>query len=58
METSHSDFDLLWPSLHKNDVVFIFLQNDAVHFSLDWKLPCAVVFTRRDINGRHETASK
>ncbi|XP_027041539.1 PAN2-PAN3 deadenylation complex catalytic subunit PAN2-like isoform X1 [Pocillopora damicornis] len=30
--------------------------NDAVHFSLDWKLPCAVVFTRRDINGRHETA--
>lgn len=37
-------------------MVFIFLQNDAVHFSLDWKLPCAVVFTRRDINGRHETA--
>jgi len=29
--------------------------NDAVHFSLDWKIPCAVVFTRRDINSRHDT---
>ncbi|XP_073238938.1 PAN2-PAN3 deadenylation complex catalytic subunit PAN2-like [Porites lutea] len=29
--------------------------NDAVHYSLDWKIPCAVVFTRRDINSRHET---
>ncbi|XP_068742423.1 PAN2-PAN3 deadenylation complex catalytic subunit PAN2-like, partial [Montipora capricornis] len=29
--------------------------NDAVYFSLDWKIPCAVVFTRRDINSRHET---
>ncbi|KAJ7336670.1 poly(A)-specific ribonuclease [Desmophyllum pertusum] len=29
--------------------------NDAVHYSLDWKLPCAVLFTRRDINSRHET---
>lgn len=28
---------------------------DAVYFSLDWKIPCAVVFTRRDINSRHET---
>ncbi|XP_020628077.1 PAB-dependent poly(A)-specific ribonuclease subunit PAN2-like [Orbicella faveolata] len=32
--------------------------SDAVHFSLDWKLPCAVVFTRRDINSRHDTTSK
>lgn len=29
--------------------------NDAVSFSLDWKIPCAVVFARKDINSRHET---